>query len=35
LSDAGLDISLDELGDFDGQFAIVADAISDPLASND
>lgn len=35
LSDAGLDISLDELGDFDGEFAIVADAISDPLASSD
>jgi hypothetical protein len=35
LSDAGLDISLDELGDFDGEFAIVADAISDPLAGNE
>ncbi|HET8776168.1 MAG TPA: hypothetical protein VFN76_00775 [Candidatus Limnocylindria bacterium] len=35
LSDAGLDITLDQLGDFDGEFAIVADSISDPLASND
>ena len=35
LTDAGLDFSLDQLGDFDGDFAIVADAVSDPLASND
>ena len=33
LSDAGLDFSLDQLGDFNGDFAIVADAIGDPLAS--
>jgi hypothetical protein len=35
LADAGVDLSLDELGDFDGEFAIVADAIRDPLATND
>ena len=35
LSDAGLDVTLDQLGDFDGEFAIVADSISDPLAAND
>ena len=35
LADAGLDVSLDQLGEFDGEFAIVADAISDPLATND
>ena len=35
LSDAGLDVTLDQLGDVDGEFAIVADSISDPLASND
>lgn len=35
LADAGLDFSLDQLGDFDGEYAIVADSIGDPLASND
>lgn len=35
LSDAGLDVTLDELGGFDGEYAIVADAIGDPLGSND
>jgi hypothetical protein len=35
LADAGVNLSLDELGDFDGEFAIVADAIRDPLATND
>lgn len=35
LTDAGLDVTLDQLGGFDGEFAVVADAISDPLASND
>ena len=35
LADAGLDVSLDQLGEFDGEFAVVADAISDPLATND
>ena len=35
LADAGLDVTLDQLGEFDGEFAIVADAIGDPLASND
>ena len=35
LSDAGLDVTLDQLGDFDGEFAVVADSITDPLATND
>lgn len=34
LDGAGVDVSLDELGDFSGEFAIVADAIGDPLASD-
>ena len=35
LSDAGLDVTPDQLGDFDGEFAFVADAITDPLAASD
>ena len=35
LSDAGLDVTLDQLGDFDGEFAVVADSITDPLSTND
>lgn len=35
LQSAGVDIGVDELGDFDGEFAIVADAIRDPLAGDD
>jgi hypothetical protein len=35
LAQAGVDVSLDELGEFSGEFAMVADAIRDPLAGDD
>jgi hypothetical protein len=35
LESAGVDVSPDQLGDFQGEFVIVADRIGDPLASTD